>query len=143
MRFKARRLPLIVLVAFFFVIWRGNTDQDVATAQGQKSVVVTRIFTGPDGLAQAEDVELKLSARGVSEMFKATGAEFSVRPPTAGADPNNTKATDPGSTGWHTGPARQFVITLSGHSEVESRHRPPSFVETATNFGALRRGSEP
>ena len=119
MRFKARRLLLIVLVAFFFVIWRGNIDQDVATAQGQKSVVVTRIFTGPDGLAQAEDVEVKLSARGVSEMFKATGAEFSVRPPTAGADPNNTKATDPGSTGWHTGPARQFVITLSGHSEVE------------------------
>ena len=52
-------------------------------------------------------------------MFKATGAEFSVRPPTAGANPRNTSpspATDPG---WHTGPARQFVITLSGQSEVE------------------------
>ena len=119
MRFKAKRLSLVVLVACFFVIWRGNTDQDVATAQGRKSVVVTRIFTGPDGLAHAEDIELKLSARGASEMFKATGAEFSVRPPTAGAVPSNTKATDPGSTEWHNGPARQFVITLSGRSEVE------------------------
>jgi hypothetical protein len=103
----------------FFVIWCNTTDQDVATAQGRTSVMVTRIFTGPDGLAHAEDIELKLSARGVSEMFKASGAEFSVRQPTPGANPSNTKATDPGSTEWHTGPARQFVITLSGHSEVE------------------------
>jgi len=119
MRFTARRLPLVLLVAFFCVIWRGTIDRDVAVAQGRKSVVVTRIFTGPDGLAHAEDIELKLSARGVSEMFKATGAEFSVRAPTAGAAPGNTKATDAGSPEWHTGPARQFVITLSGSSEVE------------------------
>ena len=119
MRFKATRLTAIVLVVLLVAIWRGNIDQDVAMAQERKTVVVTRIFTGPDGLAHAEDIELKLTAGGASEMFKATGAEFSVRPPTAGADPKNTKATDPGSAGWHTGPARQFVITLSGHSEVE------------------------
>ena len=52
-------------------------------------------------------------------MLKATGAEFSVRPPTAGANPRNTAASDPNDAGWHTGPARQFVITLSGSSEVE------------------------
>ena len=28
-------------------------------------------------------------------------------------------ATGPRAPGWHTGPARQFVITLSGNSEVE------------------------
>ena len=28
-------------------------------------------------------------------------------------------ATDPNAAEWHTGPARQFVITLTGHSEVE------------------------
>ena len=81
--------------------------------------MITRIFTGPDGLAHAEDIELKLNSRGVSEMLKATGAEFSVRAPTAGAKPGSTAATDPNDPGWHTGPARQFVITLSGSSEVE------------------------
>ena len=101
--------------------WSGaqNTDRDVAVAQGRKGVTITRIFTGPDGLAHAEDIELKLNARGVSDMLKASGAEFSARSPTAGANPRNTAATDPNDRGWHTGPARQFVITLSGSSEVE------------------------
>ena len=119
MRFKTRRLLLVVLAGVFVVIWRGTTDHDVAMAQGRKAVVITRIFTGPDGLAHAEDIELKLNARGPTDMLKATGAELSVRPPTAGADPRNTAATDPDAAGWHTGPARQFVITLSGNSEVE------------------------
>ena len=119
MTVKTRQLVLTVLVLSFIVIWRANTDHDVAVAQGRKSVVITRIFTGQDGLAHAEDVELDLNARGVTEMLKATGAEFSVRPPTAGADPRSTAATDPAAPQWHTGPARQFVITLSGHSEVE------------------------
>ena len=119
MRFKPNSVALTVLVGCFIAIWRANTDQDVAVAQGRKAVVITRIFTGPDGLAHAEDIELDLNARGATDMFKATGAEFSVRPPTAGANPRNTAASDPSATGWHTGPARQFVITLSGNSEVE------------------------
>jgi hypothetical protein len=119
MRFRTNRLALVVLVGCFVVIWRENADRDVVVAQRQKAVVVTRIFTGPDGLAHAEDVELKLNARGVSDMLKATGAEFSVRPPSAGANPGNTGAADANDRGWHTGPARQFVITLAGNSEVE------------------------
>jgi hypothetical protein len=119
MRFKAKTLVLTVLVGGFVVMWRGGTDRDVAVAQGRTGVVITRIFTGPDGLAHAEDIELGLNARGATDMLKATGAEFSVRPPTAGANPRNTAATDADAPGWHTGPARQFVITLSGNSEVE------------------------
>jgi hypothetical protein len=116
---RPNTLALVVLVGCFVVIWRENTDRDVVTAQRQKAVVVTRIFTGPDGLAHAEDIELKLNARGVSDMLKATGAEFSVRPPTAGASARATGATGANDPGWHTGPARQFVITLAGNSEVE------------------------
>ena len=104
MRFKTRKLVLVVLVGFFFVIWRGHTDHDVAVAQGRKAVVITRIYTGPDGLAHAEDIELKLNARGATDMLKATGAELSVRPPTPGANPRNTAASDPSAAGWHTGP---------------------------------------
>ena len=117
--FTKRQLALIVLVTVLAMTWRPGVDRDVAGAQGRKPLVITRIYTGPDGLAHAEDIELKLSARGVSEMLKATGAEFSVRPPTAGASASNTAASSPTDPGWHTGPARQFVITLSGNSEVE------------------------
>ena len=116
---SVKRLALIALVGGFVLIWRANTDSDVAMSQARKAVVITRIFTGPDGLAHAEDIELNLNARGATEMLKATGAEFSVRSPTAGAKPGSTAAADPNDPGWHTGPARQFVITLSGRSEVE------------------------
>ena len=119
MEFATKKLVLILLIACFVLLWRANADRDVAVAQARKPVVITRIYTGPDGLAHAEDIELKLNARGVSEMLKATGAEFSVRAPTPGANPRNTAATDPNDPGWHTGPARQFVITLAGSSEVE------------------------
>lgn len=113
------RRVLLTLVVAFAVIWRETTDRDVAVAQQRKAVTITRIYTGADGLAHAEDIDLKLDSRGVSEMLKATGAEFSVRAPTPGASQQNTAASAANDPGWHTGPARQFVITLSGSSEVE------------------------
>jgi hypothetical protein len=119
MTFKTQKLMLPILVACFIAIRGGRAEHDVAVAQAGKGVVITRIFTGQDGLAHAEDIQLDLNARGATDMLKAVGAEFSVRPPTSGASPRSTGATDPNAPGWHTGPARQFVITLSGHSEVE------------------------
>jgi hypothetical protein len=119
MRLKTRNPVLIVLVGCFLLLWRENADRDVVVAQARKTVTITRIFTGPDGLAHAEDIELKLNGRGVSDMLKATGAQFSVRPATPGANPHNTSASAANDPGWHTGPARQFVITLAGSSEVE------------------------
>src|SRR5580765_8207943 len=115
--FMTKTLALTILVGCLIAFWPGHTDHDVAVAQGRKTVVITRIFTGPDGLAHAEDVQVDLNARGATDMFKATGAEFSVRPPTAGANPGSTAAAPANDAGWHTGPARQFVITLSGRSE--------------------------
>ena len=119
MTFTTKRLAWIALVGYFISMWRTGTDRDVAVAQDRKAVTITRIFAAADGLSHAEDIELKLNERGVAEMLKATGAEFSVRPPTPGANPGSTTATGLNDTGWHTGPARQFVITLSGNSEVE------------------------
>ena len=119
MRRKVPTFVLTTLVVGAVATWHATTDHDVVVAQGRKPVVITRIFTGPDGLAHAEDIDVDLNARGATDMFKATGAEFSVRPPTPGAKAGSTAATDAGDPGWHTGPARQFVITLSGNSEVE------------------------
>jgi hypothetical protein len=119
MSFNTKRPAVVALVVGFVVVGWAGADREVAVAQGRKPVVITRIYTGPDGLAHAEDIELKLSARGVADMLKATGAEFSVRPPTPGANPSNTAASSTSDPGWHVGPARQFVITLTGNSEVE------------------------
>jgi hypothetical protein len=119
MRFEKRHLARVGLVVGFIAIWLERTDRDVAMGQSRRTVTITRIFTGPDGLSHAEDIDLSLNASGATAMLKATGAEFSVRPPTRGANPRNTSATGANAPEWHTGPARQFVITLAGNSEVE------------------------
>ena len=67
--------------------------------------MMTRIYTGADGLSHSEEVEMKLTDTGISEM-KATSVQFSRRPPGPASD-------------WHVGPRRQFVINLSGRAEIE------------------------
>lgn len=100
-----RRWAVVALVAGFVLAWRAETNQDVAAAQARKPIMMTRIYTGPDGLSHAEEIEMKLNGN-VSDMMKATGVEFSRRPPAPVSD-------------WHVGPRRQFVITLSGRAELE------------------------
>ena len=105
MKLITRRLAVVVLVGTFVLLWRAQTDRDVVVAQTGTSVTVTRIYTGPDGLSHAEEIELD-TTRGVSELIDATGVQFSSRAPGPASD-------------WHTGPRRQFVITLSGRGELE------------------------
>lgn len=106
MRSTRNQLALAVCVVALLLTWRAHTDRDVVVAQAPKPIMVTRIYTGTDGLSHAEETAMTLTAGGVSDMMKATGAQFSRRPPGPASD-------------WHVGPRRQFVITLSGHAELE------------------------
>jgi len=102
-----RLLTGIGLIAAFFLGWSVRDDRDVASAQAaRKPIMMTRIYTGSDGLSHAEQVPMKFANGGATEMMKATGVEFSSRPSAPAGD-------------WHTGPRRQFVITLSGRAELE------------------------
>jgi hypothetical protein len=101
---RSRLLTALALVAAFYLGW--SVRGDVASAQAQrKPIKMTRIYTGTDGLSHSEQIEMKLTPNGTSTM-KATSAEFSSRPAAPAGD-------------WHTGPRRQFVITLSGRAELE------------------------
>ena len=105
MRSIARPLVVVALVATFVLLWHAQSDRDVAAAQTRKPIMMTRIYTGADGMSHAEEVEMTMTGNGISEM-KATSAQFSRRPPGPASD-------------WHVGPRRQFVITLSGRAELE------------------------
>jgi len=106
MRSSTRHLAVVALVGSFVLLWRAQTDQDAVVAQTRKPILMTRIYTGPDGLSHAQEIEMKLTGGGVSDMMKATGVQFSSRPPAP-------------SDAWHTGTRRQYVITLSGRAEIE------------------------
>jgi hypothetical protein len=105
MKSITRYLAVAALVGSFVLLWGAQADRDVVVAQTRKPIMMTRIYTGPDGLSHAEVIEMKAN-NGVTEMMKATGVQFSSRPPAPSSD-------------WHVGPRRQYVITLSGRAEVE------------------------
>ncbi len=106
MRSITKHLTAVTLVGGGFLLGRIHTDQDLAAAQTRKPITMTRIYTGPDGLSHAEEIEMKLTDPGIKE-FGATAAQFSSR------------LAGPPNDNWHTGPRRQFVITLSGLAELE------------------------
>lgn len=110
MRLILRQLLFAVLGVCMVVVWNVRTDDDVATAQRRTPITVTRIFTGPDGQTQAENIDVKLAPGGgsgeLSEMLKVSGLQFRRQAPNYFQD-------------WHPAPRRQYVITLSGRGEVE------------------------
>ena len=93
-------------VAAFALGWVAHGGWEVASAQERKPIMMTRIYTGTDGLSHSEEVPMTFANGGATEMMKATGVEFSRRPPGPASD-------------WHVGPRRQFVITLGGRAELE------------------------
>lgn len=85
-------------------------DSAHGAAVARKPVHITRLYTGPDGKTHAEAIEVKFEAPGggndVYKFLGNAGAELRRSPPGRVAD-------------WHNAPRRQYVITLSGHGEIE------------------------
>ena len=78
-------------------------------AQKHKGLFITRLYTGPDGQTHAEEIEAKFIAGSTNDVYKmmtTTAAELHRAAPGRVSD-------------WHTAPRRQYVITLSGHGELE------------------------
>jgi hypothetical protein len=83
----------------------GTSLVGVAQAQSHKPVLMTRLFTGPDNLTHAEEIPIDFPG-GVSKLLPITSGELHL------ASPGNV-------IDWHRAPRRQYVITLTGHAELE------------------------
>lgn len=79
-------------------------------APGRTPIKVTRLYTGADGKTKVEEFEIPLKAQG-------RGTELSTVVPVTGVQFRRTNQDY--NLDWHPAPARQFVVTLSGESEVE------------------------
>lgn len=79
-------------------------------AQQRSPIKVTRLFTGPDGKTHAEEFEVPLKAQ-------SRGTELSVTVPAKSVQFRRTNKDY--FVDWHPAPTRQYVVTLSGESEVE------------------------
>ena len=97
--------PMVVVLGVLVLGSKAQTQRDPAASQTHKPVHITRLYTGADGQTHAEEIEADFTANGAYKMA-VTGAELHRMSPSANA-------------GWHPGPRRQYVITLSGHGEIE------------------------
>jgi quercetin dioxygenase-like cupin family protein len=79
-------------------------------AQTRTPIKVTRLFTGADGKTHVEEQEIPLKPQGrgteLSDTVAVAGLQFRTT--------NQDYHLD-----FHTAPRRQYVVTLSGESEVE------------------------
>lgn len=90
------------------LIFAALSSHPATAAPADKPFKITRLYTGPDGQTHAEQIDVKFGPRGADpfKLMAAPGAEIRRAAPGRMAD-------------WHTAPRRQYVITLSGHGEVE------------------------
>jgi len=79
-------------------------------AQSPLPVKVTRLFTGPDGKSHVEEYEVPLKSQGRGTELSSTVAVESLQFRRTNKDYD---------LDWHPAPRRQYVVTLSGESEVE------------------------
>lgn len=110
MELMMKRVLFVVLVASTLGMWGARTVNGVVPPQPRPGIIVTRIFSGPDGQTHAEDIRMKMAptdaSTEVSDMAKVPGVQFRRQAPNYFED-------------WHTAPRRQYVITLSGRGEIE------------------------
>ena len=95
-----------VLLSVSVLMPAAQSAEDAAAKH--KPVMITRLYTGPDGQTRAEEIEAKFAPGGGNDVYKLlanSGAELHRAPPGRVVD-------------WHTAPRRQYVITLSGHAEL-------------------------
>lgn len=97
-------IPTLAIVGLH---WTTDTH---AAAQERTPIKVTRIYTGSDGTTHAEEYEVPLGmqrgATELSETVDVTSLQF-------------RRTSSDYFIDWHTAPRKQYVITLSGTSEVE------------------------
>jgi hypothetical protein len=79
-------------------------------AQTPTPIKITRLYTGADGKTKLEEFEVPLNARGRGTALSTTVAVKSLQ---------FRRTNQNYNLDWHPAPERQFVITLSGESEVE------------------------
>lgn len=82
----------------------------VAFAPGPTPVKVTRLYTGPDGKTKVEEYEIPLKPQGKGTELSQTVAVKSVQFRRTNKDYD---------LDWHPASNRQYVVTLSGESEIE------------------------
>ena len=97
------------LTGLFLLVSVAQTRRETGGSLKHKPILITRLYTGPDGQTHAEEIEAKFTGGSTSDVFKLMG--------NAGAELHRAA---PGTViDWHTAPRRQYVITLSGHGELE------------------------
>ena len=82
----------------------------IVAGQTRTPVKVTRLYTGPDGKTKMEEYQIPLKAQGGGTELSNTVAVETLQFRRTNQDYN---------LDWHPAPRRQYVVTLSGESEVE------------------------
>src|SRR5580704_17406461 len=102
----------VVTVGICFLMFCGQTRNDVVAAQGAKPVMMYRFYTAKDGLSHVVKIDvMNFDQNNVANLMETTTGPVLRR----------SKPDAPGAHfgAFHPGPHRQDIFDLSGHEEVE------------------------
>lgn len=100
-------IAMVGAFALVLLLWAQGPRQTVsAQTQTKKPLMITHLYTGPDGQTHAEEIEAKFNEKEVAMLMQSKGAELH-------------RAKGGSVDDWHRAPRRQYVITLSGRAELE------------------------
>jgi quercetin dioxygenase-like cupin family protein len=107
---NAKRAWLIgtALLSVCVLMFPARAADGAGAAQNHKPVMITRFFTGPDGLTHAQEIDVTFAPGGSNDVYKLlANSDAAIR------------RSPPGRVNdYHTASRRQYVITLSGHAEL-------------------------
>ena len=111
---KSIRSWYLAVVATGILLWAFSVrnPKNVVSAQARTPVTMYRFYSGKDGLAHVEKIEVKnFDSKGVASLLATT----------TGAEIHTSKPDAPGADfgPYHVGPRRQYIFNLAGHEEIE------------------------
>jgi hypothetical protein len=111
---RSTRHQITALTVGLLLGWTAHGGFSGVLAQRRTPFMVTRIFTGPDGQARSEQVEMKLtpgttpSARSLDTSQPVTASQLTA------------VRISPGYfADWHPVNSRRYVVGVSGRREIE------------------------
>ena len=100
----------------FPLVGQAFAAQNAVPTAARKPIKIVHFYTGSDKQTHFDEITTN-SAGDISKLLAVTGAEIHHALPGSVAN-------------WHTAPRRQYVITLSGHGEIEGAGGKKISVET-------------
>jgi hypothetical protein len=134
MDFKARLAAAAVLCLVPGCLFCFQHPKTLLAAEQGAPVLVTRLYTGSDGLTHIDEVKVKMNS--APEFTSETGSKgiTELSDPARATQAFIVRANPDFFETWHRADVRRYVVTLSGRAEIDGSDGQKAYAEPGRIF---------